>query len=92
MLRTKTLDCWQDAVVAMLSERKNKKKQWSCQPHGRRATAKRVDKIQGTDTSTDVVNYVLEQVPRSYGEAINSYRKDRWQVAMRGDFDALKQN
>uniref|UniRef100_A0AAV1UA53 Reverse transcriptase Ty1/copia-type domain-containing protein n=1 Tax=Peronospora matthiolae TaxID=2874970 RepID=A0AAV1UA53_9STRA len=42
--------------------------------------------------SCDVVNAVIEQDPKHFGEAMKSKHRNQWQMAMTGELDALKAN
>ena len=74
---------------------KNRKPEWTRERHGTRSTNRRqVEHVSSrvTSGSKDVVNAVIAQDPKHYGEAIKSKYHQEWKIAMTEELDALKAN
>uniref|UniRef100_A0AAV1VL46 Reverse transcriptase Ty1/copia-type domain-containing protein n=1 Tax=Peronospora matthiolae TaxID=2874970 RepID=A0AAV1VL46_9STRA len=85
----------QDGVKRAKQVRKGRKSTWTRERHGTRSTTSIQPKVIEVDTSVDgcdIVNAIVEQDPKHYGEAMKSGQRDQWQVAMTEELDALEAN
>ncbi|CAI5723653.1 unnamed protein product [Peronospora farinosa] len=74
---------------------KNRKPEWTRERHGTRSTRKRqIEEVSSEDRSVSrgVVNAIIAQDPKNYGEAIKSKHHQEWKIAMTEELDALKAN
>uniref|UniRef100_A0AAV1TK77 Retroviral polymerase SH3-like domain-containing protein n=1 Tax=Peronospora matthiolae TaxID=2874970 RepID=A0AAV1TK77_9STRA len=86
---------WQDGVKRAKQVRKGRKSTWTRERHGTSSTTSSLPKVVEVDTSVDgcdIVNVIVEQDPKHYGEAMKSGQRDKWQVAMTEELDALEAN
>ena len=66
---------------------------WTSDQYRTWSTSKREIEETSTEQSADrhdVVNAVIVQDPKHYGEAINSDHREQWQVAMNEELDPMK--
>uniref|UniRef100_A0AAV1TQS0 Integrase catalytic domain-containing protein n=1 Tax=Peronospora matthiolae TaxID=2874970 RepID=A0AAV1TQS0_9STRA len=85
----------QDGVKRAKQVRKGRKSTWTRERHVTRSTTSSQPKVVVVDTSVDgcdIVNAIVEQDPKHYGEAMKSGQRDQWQVAMTEELDALEAN
>lgn len=75
--------------------RKGGRSGWTRERHGTRSTSKKQAteaSNEGLSNQQDVVNAVMTQDPKHYGEAVKSDHREQWNVAMTEELDALKAN
>ena len=75
--------------------RKGGRSGWTRERHGTRSTSKKQAteaSNEGLSNQQDVVNAVMTQDPKHYGEAVKSDHRKQWNVAMTEELDALKAN
>ncbi|CAI5703653.1 unnamed protein product [Peronospora effusa] len=74
--------------------RSGRKPGWTRERHGTRSTSRRAKKVvgEGPAERQDVVNAVIAQDPKHYGEAMRSGDRQKWTTAMTEELDALKSN
>uniref|UniRef100_A0AAV1V1Z5 Uncharacterized protein n=1 Tax=Peronospora matthiolae TaxID=2874970 RepID=A0AAV1V1Z5_9STRA len=85
----------QDGVKRAKQVRKGRKSTWTRERHGTRSTTSSQPKVVEVHTSVDgcdIVNAIVEQDPKHYGEAMKSGQRDQWQAAMTEELDALEAN
>ena len=83
----------QDVKKRLAKNHKGRWSVWTRDQHRTRSTSKRDIKEALTEQPVDrhdVVNAVIVQDPKYYGEAINSDHREQWQVAMNEELDPMK--